>query len=151
MNGFDTINGLPLHPLVVHVVVVLLPLSALGAIVIAFVPRWSVRFGVLVWIGSLVSVGAALVAEESGEALAARVGLPAVHAELGEQVKYFAAALFVTALVLWFLDRRTAPRTLLMKIIAGVVVIAAVAAVWATFRAGDSGAQAVWQFVMRRQ
>jgi hypothetical protein len=34
------INGLPLHPLVVHAAVVFLPLAALLALVYAAVPRW---------------------------------------------------------------------------------------------------------------
>lgn len=40
---FDTTNGLPVHVLVVHVVVVLLPLCGLGAIVIAIIPASSQR------------------------------------------------------------------------------------------------------------
>lgn len=148
-SPFDTINGLPVHALVVHAVVVLLPLSAIGAIIIAFVPRWSERFGVLVWIGAFVSTGAAFVAEESGEQLAKRVGFPPVHAELGEQVKYFAFALFVVTLVLWFYDRRTNPRGVLGKIIAAVVILCALAAIVSAFRTGESGAQAVWQSVIK--
>ena len=34
------INGLPLHPLIVHVVVVFAPLAAIGGIVYAVMPRW---------------------------------------------------------------------------------------------------------------
>ena len=39
----DTVLGLPLHPLVVHAVVVLLPLVALGVMALAVVPRWRAR------------------------------------------------------------------------------------------------------------
>jgi len=42
-NSF-TINGLPLHPLLVHAVVVLLPLAAVGSIIIAVVPKWRRRY-----------------------------------------------------------------------------------------------------------
>ena len=35
---FDLINGLPVHPLVVHAVVVLLPLAVIGTIAIAVSP-----------------------------------------------------------------------------------------------------------------
>jgi len=145
---FDTVNGLPTHILVIHVVVVLLPLSALGALVIAAVPRWSAKFGPLVWVGALVSTGASFVAEESGEKLATRVGLPIEHAQQGEQVKYFAFALFVLTLVLWIYDRRHDYRRLLMKIVAIAVAIAAVAAIWSAVRAGDSGAAAVWRTII---
>ena len=36
---FDLFAGLPLHPLAVHVPVVLLPLGALGLLVLIVVPR----------------------------------------------------------------------------------------------------------------
>ena len=36
---FDTFNGLPIHPLVVHGVVVLLPLAILGTIRSPYAPR----------------------------------------------------------------------------------------------------------------
>lgn len=71
---FDLINGLPMHPLVVHAAVVLLPVTALLAIVVALVPRWSRSWGLLVPILAFVSTGAAFLAKESGEALARRVG-----------------------------------------------------------------------------
>ena len=44
---FDTIDGLPVHALVVHAVVVLLPLALLGTIAIAVRPAWRARFGPL--------------------------------------------------------------------------------------------------------
>ena len=37
---FDTVLGLPVHALVVHGVVVLLPLMAIITAVVACVPRW---------------------------------------------------------------------------------------------------------------
>jgi hypothetical protein len=45
---FDTFFGLPVHALVMHVVVVLVPLAAAGVLAIAVVPSWRTRFGVLV-------------------------------------------------------------------------------------------------------
>jgi hypothetical protein len=42
---FDTVAGLPVHPLVVHAAVVLLPLSAIGLVTIILVPRWRASFG----------------------------------------------------------------------------------------------------------
>ena len=37
---FAEFAGLPLHPLAVHIVVILLPLSALAAVLAIFVSRW---------------------------------------------------------------------------------------------------------------
>ena len=42
---FGFIAGLPVHPLVVHAAVVLLPLAALVLILLVFVPAWRTRFG----------------------------------------------------------------------------------------------------------
>ncbi len=36
---FDTVFGLPTHPLIVHAVVVFVPLTALAAIALTVVPR----------------------------------------------------------------------------------------------------------------
>ena len=146
---FDTINGLPVHVLVVHFVVVLIPLTSLGAILVACVPRWSRRFGVLVCIGGLVSLAAAVVAQESGEQFAQRVGTPAEHMELGLQVKWYAFGLFAVTLVLWLLDRKSQKRSTAAVIFAVLCVIAAVLATWSTYRTGESGSQAVWEFVIK--
>ena len=69
---FDSIAGLPLHPLVVHFAVVLLPLGALGLVVLVLVPKWADRYGWLTVGAIAVGTGAAFVAKESGEALAAK-------------------------------------------------------------------------------
>ena len=42
---FDLVNGIPVHPLVVHAAVVLVPLAALGLVVMAVWPRFSRSLG----------------------------------------------------------------------------------------------------------
>jgi hypothetical protein len=146
---FDTFTGLPVHALVVHAVVVLVPLTAVGAIAIALVPRWSVRFGVLVPLLALASTVASVVAQKSGEQLAQRVGVPAVHSELGAGVKWWAAALLVVTTALWWADRhRDGRRSTGVKVLAGLVVIVALGATGWVVRTGDSGARAVWEPVI---
>ncbi len=80
----DLISGLPIHPLINHAVAVLVPLSAIGAILLIFVPKFRNAYSTLL----LFFVGAAaisgLIAENSGEALSKRVGYPGSHAENGE-------------------------------------------------------------------
>ena len=103
---FDTINGLPIHPLVVHAIVVLLPLSVIGTIAIAFRRDWRHKYGVLVVLVELAAVVLTPVATSSGEELEKHVGDPGEHAELGDQLVWFALPLLVlTALMVW-LDRR---------------------------------------------
>ena len=69
----DTVFGLPTHPLIVHAVVVLLPLAALGGVAVALVPALRRRYGVLVDLVTLAGVGSVQLAESSGEHLYQRL------------------------------------------------------------------------------
>ncbi len=102
---FDTIAGLPLHALVVHAVVVLVPLAVIGTIAVAVVPRWSRRYGWLVVLCSGVATGSAVVAKQSGEQLASRVGVPPDHFSVARWLPWVVLALFVADLLLWWWDR----------------------------------------------
>lgn len=105
---FDLIAGLPLHPLVVHGVVVLLPLAALGTVAVAAVPAWRRRFGVLVALLATAATALVPVATRSGEALQRRVGPPAGdHATLGGQLLWYALPLAVLVWLLVLADART--------------------------------------------
>lgn len=149
---FDTIGGLPVHPLIDHVVAVLLPLSALALIVIVVVPRWRTMFRWLVLAGLGVSTIAAFVAKESGEALAERVGLPAEHAELGNVLPAVALMLLVVASAwLWLCRKDEADSGSSSRLGSGLSLVTAMAsmvlavvAVGMTVLVGHSGAQAVW-------
>ena len=157
---FDLINGIPVHPLVVHAVVVLLPLAIVGTIAIAVVPRWRTPYGPLVVGIALVATVLVPIATSSGEALEKRVGDPGRHAALGDQLIWFAIPLLVLVAGLVLLQRAqerggarageqgTASSPGPAKsLILGVAVLAAVAAVASgvqVYRVGDSGAKAVW-------
>jgi hypothetical protein len=70
-----TIDGIPLHPLVVHAVVVLLPLAALGAIVIAARRSWRRTFGIPVLLIALAGVAAVPMATTTGTQLWTALGV----------------------------------------------------------------------------
>lgn len=155
---FDLVNGLPVHPLVVHAVVVLLPLAVVGTVAIATRPTWRTRYGTLV-VG-ITAVGTALVpvATSSGEALERHVGDPGKHAQLGDQLIWFTLPLLVLVTALVLVHRRStrsrpdggtgssgAPRsTNLLRVTAALAVLAAVATGVQVYRVGDSGARAAW-------
>ncbi|MGM0386190.1 MAG: DUF2231 domain-containing protein [Actinomycetota bacterium] len=150
----DTIGGLPVHPLVVHLVVVLLPLSALGLIALVVFPRWRGTFGWLTMGGLTAGALAAVAAASSGEALADRVGEPERHAELGETLEIVALALLAAGWIWFLLERRNAvrgggtPRMLGsgLQLVASLAVLAlAIGALALTVLVGHSGAQAVWE------
>ena len=83
MSGwFDEIRGLPLHPLVVHAVVVLVPISAIGMVVAMAVPRWRSPLQWYALVGLGVGAVGTYLAKISGDSLSAAVGLPTDHANL---------------------------------------------------------------------
>ncbi|HYJ74689.1 MAG TPA: DUF2231 domain-containing protein [Kineosporiaceae bacterium] len=141
---FDTISGLPVHVLVVHAVVVLLPLMSLVTIAVAVRPRWRQYAPAVAVIDGLVVV-AAWVAKESGEKLQARLQQfdPAVardHGEHGALVPYVALGVFVAAVLVWATERF--PRIVPLAVVAAL--IAGAGGVWWTYVTGESGARAVW-------
>lgn len=160
---FDVINGLPLHPLVVHAVVVLLPLGILGTIAMAVRPGWRHHYG---WLAVAVTAVATVlipVATSSGEDLQERVGSAGDHAELGEQLIWFALPMLLFGFALMYFDRRatrlaahsegtaqhvatggsaTAARAVTWMAV--LAVVASVAAGVQVYRVGDSGARAAW-------
>ncbi len=143
---FDTITGLPVHPLVVHAVIVLLPLACLGALLVAAKPSWNRSWGWVVLACSFIALGSAFVAKESGEKLASRVGWPEDHIEWGEKIPIAAFGLFVLLALLWWFDRQQRDgRTTLTKVVAVLVVLVAAGNLALAVLAGHSGATAVWQ------
>jgi hypothetical protein len=98
-----TVDGIPAHPLLVHAVVVLLPLAALGGLVIAARATWRRRFGVAVLLLTAAGVAAVPLATRTGNQL--KAVLPAnpkidQHAALGDNVLPFALAFGVAVLLL---------------------------------------------------
>lgn len=100
----EFVNGLPLHPLVVHFVVVLLPLAVLGSIVVAVWPKARERFGWLVVAVAAVVTVLVPIATNSGGKLKERVGPdnPQIlrHEELGNMMIYWAIPLLVFVVAL---------------------------------------------------
>ena len=62
----DTVFGVPLHPLVNHAAVVLVPLAVLGTLLITVVPRWRTVYGWLVVALAAVAFATVPVATRSG-------------------------------------------------------------------------------------
>lgn len=158
---FDTIGGIPLHPLIVHGVVVLVPLAALLVLLAALSPRVRGWAGILTPIVATLALVMVPIATQSGEALEERVPETALveeHAELGESLVFFVLLLAVAAWALWFVDRRgraTASggsgvgaargRGPVVLAIMALSVVAVLATTVQVVRIGHSGATATWQ------
>ena len=145
---FDTLAGLPVHPLFVHAVVVLAPLVALLLVVYALVPRWRQGLRWPLTLMALASAGAAWVAVEAGEAFAERRGAPGFdHEEKGELAAISVYVLAGVCLLVVFLLARVV--TAKVSAVGAVLALAAAGFVgYAVFMAGHSGSESVWSGVV---
>ena len=156
---FERFGDLPLHVLVIHLTVLVLPVAALTAIVYALVPkwRWLLRWPTLVLgVGALVC---AFVAKKSGEAFVAAIPqlepLVKVHRERGNLLFWFVLVFAVVAVAAFLLltgpsalasgkgAKATKSRPLELVTSAAIVVIGVIVIIQ-TIRTGDAGAKAVW-------
>lgn len=103
---FATVGELPLHPLVVHVPVVVLPLTALLLILAAAIPAVRRRFLGLAVLGAVIGLIGTFLSLRSGQAFAETVGLPAAHAAAAQRLLWTAVALAVLSVAWWVLARR---------------------------------------------
>lgn len=139
------IDGLPLHPLVVHAPVVLIPLAALGAVVVLVSRRARDRYGWLVVAVAVLAAASAIAARLTGEVflVSSGAGGPAVdtHTMWGLVTPFAGVALAVTLPVALVLRERS--RTGWVIAAAAALVAAAVSLVLVVLT-GHSGATAVW-------
>lgn len=140
---FDTIGGLPVHPLAVHVAVVLLPLSALALALLVFVPRWRKAYLPLTLVGLAVATVFTFIAKESGEALGERVGEPQTHEDLGVILFPAAVGLLAVGVAFYFLQKSTQPKWV-VKAVSGVAIAAVLSVSTLTYFVGHTGAEATW-------
>jgi hypothetical protein len=147
------VNGLPLHVLLVHFIVVGVPLAALMTVLSALWPAARRRLGIftpLVALGVLIMTP---VAVEAGEWLQARLHptpLINAHVDLGSTMIWFSAALFLAALLAWGVPTMMARRSggappWVGVVVAIVAVVVAGASLFQVYRVGDSGSTAVWK------
>jgi len=147
----STINGLPAHVLLVHLLVVLVPLTA-ALLVLAAV--WPMARRVLVWPAvalAVLTVALTPVTVSAGRWLAQRVGsTPAIraHIDLGDTLLPFVIALLVVAALVAgvHLAERAGrrPTRAVVAVVAVLAVAVGVAATVQVVRIGDSGARATW-------
>ena len=162
MNFDWEFNGLPLHVLIVHAVVIVVPLAALCAVLTAFWPAVRRRLGIVTPLSALAALVLVPLAVQAGEWLQSRLvtitPLLGAHTSLGETLLPWVIALFLVAALQWgwyryingdgarsasVLRSRTG-RLIATVIIDLVVVVSAVGAVVTVALIGESGSRAVW-------
>ena len=142
---FDLITGLPVHVLVTHAVVVLLPLAVLTLILVITIPKLRSHYRYPAVGLAILGAISAVIAEQSGRALQARVGSPGEHAEWGEMVPPVAVALAVLSVVWLIVSGMASSRgKVLAAVIGGVIVVVGIVAVVLTVQAGHSGSEETW-------
>lgn len=137
--------GLPLHPLVVHGAVVLVPLAALGALAVVFSSWVRSRYGWLTVLVALAGAAAVLAARLSGPVLAEEmsIGGPAfeTHQMWGMLAPYPAVALALLLPAALLAENRSRVAWVLCVALTAAAALAALVLVVLT---GHSGATAVW-------
>jgi hypothetical protein len=160
-------SGLPAHPLFLHVPVILIPVAAIGALVLAAWPRLFVRNGLWLGLVAVVALGATNLTIGAGHALRDNLnlqgsGIIAQHASAADTLRIVLIVFTALVLVAVAVFRTAGPRVTgvrpvdaaLTAVRSGValggalrviVAVFAVASLYYVFHTGDLGAKAVWQ------
>jgi hypothetical protein len=145
----DTVFGLPVHPLIVHATVVVVPLAALAVALYALWPRFRGWAG---W-GPLALATAAVVltplSTSSGESLEHRIGgsrLIEAHSHLADLLIWWVVPLAVLAAVLYWWHRTgpVARPSTLKALVAVLPVLVAAGTLVQVVLIGHSGAESAW-------
>jgi uncharacterized membrane protein len=143
----DTIAGIPLHPLIVHIPVVFIPLTLLAAIAAV---AWRARrkdLSVLTAGIAVVGMVGAQLATMSGDSLEERVrrsDLIHQHADLGEMARNLSILVVLIALAFAAVQWRAELRLPGMAALRPALAAPAIGAVLAVLLLAGSGAATVW-------
>jgi hypothetical protein len=155
-----TFNGLPLHPLIVHVVVVFAPLAGVAGILYAVRPswRWWLRWPFVA--SAVIAAGAGILAAQSGYSLEhvrhlQQLATVRTHQHRGSLLRWVMLAFLVpTGLAAWLLGGPSPMisgwgsrqgRTGVVAVgIQVLVVVSSIFLLYWVFLTGDSGARSIW-------
>lgn len=170
---FDTIFGLPVHPLVVHATVVIVPAAALAVALAAGWPRFRRWAGFVPLLLSAAAVVLVPITTSSGESLERRLPVSALvrrHAELADGLVLPVLILALAAAALYWVrvkeqndptpDGRIGaavarvggtgrPGTAIMGAVLLLATLGSLGTIVQVARIGHSGAQAAWSGVAK--
>jgi uncharacterized membrane protein len=160
-------SGLPAHPLFLHVPVILIPVAAIGALVLAVRPQLFARHGVWLGLVAIVALGATNLTMGAGEKLRDDLrlegpGVIARHADAADTLRILLIAFTALLLIAVAVFRTAGPRVTGLGPVDGalqavranaaggfvlrlILAVFAVLCVYYVFHTGDLGAKAVWQ------
>jgi len=143
----DLIFGLPVHPLVVHGAVILVPLVAFAALAMSYWPSFSRRYGGPVLILAGVAQVSLFLAKGSGEPFEERLNKDIErHADLGEIAPFTFIPLLILLFIRWRMDKSgaTVGSPKIRRLVSVLLALAAIVAQVYIYLTGHSGAESVW-------
>jgi hypothetical protein len=150
----DTISGLPVHPLIVHATVVVVPTAALLVALAAVHPRFRAWIGPVPALAAVVACVLVPLSTSSGEELEHHVGdssLVEKHAQLADTLIWLVLPLALVAVVGWWMHRRTTAGTGAVVAVAVASVVLAGGTLVDVVLIGHSGAKAAWTGVAQQK
>ena len=147
---FGTLAGLPLHPLLVHSAVVLVPLVAIGALVMSYLPSFSRRHGKIILILAVIAQVSVFLAKMSGEAFAEILDKNVEkHAELGEITPLVTLPMVILIYLRWRMDRSgsTFGSVVIRRLTSVALVVSSLVSIIVIVLVGHSGASSVWGWI----
>jgi uncharacterized membrane protein len=143
------INGLPLHPLVVHAAVVFGPLAAIAAQAYVVLPAWRDRLRWPMLVLALMGTGAIAAAYVSGMNFfnsrppeLQQLDLLQTHRTRAIRLFWVTLGFGVLAVLAAWLHNRTGAVRVVLNVLLGLAALAVLAL---AVLAGDSGSRAVWE------
>jgi hypothetical protein len=158
--GVSSLFGVPLHPLVVHAAVVLVPLSVIGLVASGWHPQWRRHYALPVALLAVGGAVAVILAASTGETLEASIRHAAnaagtranmgEHPEQGETARLFAVLFAGGATAFWAIETWGARLRLQPWSTTATYAVSSVLGAMAIITiviAGHSGAALVWKDV----
>jgi uncharacterized membrane protein len=162
----DSFGNIPSHPLLVHIPVVLVPLSMLATLLMVIIPGLRRRYGSLAIAVLALACAGSFVAARSGRSLereytAAGQTIPDLlrdHADMGNRLQFLVAIYLILSIVWIVRSRRSVPiydedgaparaPQIVSVVIVVLVLVSGSLSTLSTLRTGQSGARSVWEQV----
>lgn len=159
----DSFGNIPSHPLLVHIPVVLIPLSLMATVLMMILPSVRRRYGTLAISVLFLATAGTVLAARSGRTLAQKYtdsgqtisDLLQDHIDSGNRLQ-FLVAVYLIASILWLYRSHRGPAIaedgsvdqrarLLSAVVIVFVLVAGALTTASTLRIAQSGARSVWE------
>lgn len=149
---FGIVAGLPLHPLVIHVSVILIPLVAISALVMSYLPSFSRRYGKAIFSLALIAQGSLFLSRTTGQALTKILEKDmGRHADLGEITPFVTLPMVALIYLRFRMDRSGASfgSVLVRRLTSIALILSSLASIAIVILVGHSGAVSVWGWIVK--